>query len=648
MINITRYPQNPILSPDKNNNWEAQAVFNGSIAKDKEIFYFVYRAVSRQRYYYDHNISISSIGCAQTKDGINFYNRKLFISPEYEYEQFGCEDPRVTKLGNKYYIFYTAISQYPPNAGDIKIAVAITPDFQKISEKHLVTHFNSKAMALFPEKINGKIASILTIDTDKPPSKIALAFFDNEKQIWSQKYWIDWQDSIKDNLLPLQRDNADQIEVGAPPLKTDDGWLVIYSYIKNYLKPPPVFGIEAVLLDLKNPSKIIGRTKGPLLVPEKIYELYGQVPNVIFPSGACLHNNKLRIYYGAADTTCCLAETNLKDLIKEMKVEKKQVLITQKQVRLEKYKNNPIIEPIKDHNWENKYTFNPAAVYEKGKVHIIYRAMGEENVSVLGYASSPDGVNIDKRLDKPIYIPREIFEKKVHSPADSGCEDPRITKIKDRFYMCYTAYDGKNPWNIMLTSIKVKDFINKKWNWAEAKRISCPTRSDKNACVMPEKIKGKYVFFHRIGGCIWVDQEDNLYFGENSWLGGRIIMCPRINNWDSNRIGIAGPPIKTPRGWLLIYHGHSRYDDKYRLGAMLLDLDNPARIISILDYPILEPEESYENKGLRPGTVFSCGAVVIKGKLFVYYGAADQTVAVAFISLDKLLKAFVLFSAFPS
>jgi len=75
---------------------------------------------------------------------------------------------------------------------------------------------------------------------------------------------------------------------------------------------------------------------------------------------------------------------------------------------------------------------------------------------------------------------------------------------------------------------------------------------------------------------------------------------------------------------------------------MLLDLDNPVRIISQLDYPILEPKESYENKGLRPGTVFACGSVVIKEKLFVYYGAADQTVAVAFISLDKLLKAFII------
>ena len=642
MINIIRYPHNPILSPDKNNNWEAQAVFNGSIVKEKDFFHFVYRAMSLQRCYYNHNISLSSIGYAQSKDGINFHNRKLLISPEFEFEQFGCEDPRITKLGSKYYIFYTAISQYPPNVEHIKIAVAITPDFQKITQKHLVTHFNSKAMALFPEKINTKFASILTIDTDKPPAKIALAFFDKEEQIWSQKYWINWQDSIKNNLLPLQRDNADQVEVGAPPIKTSDGWLIIYSYIKNYLKPPPIFGIEAVLLDLKNPLKIIGRTKEPLLVPEKAYELYGQVPNVIFPSGACLNKSKLSIYYGAADTSCCLAETNVKDLIKEMKVEKKSFLITQKPVKLERYKNNPIIEPIKSHNWENKYTFNPAAVYENGKVHIIYRAMGKENTSVLGYALSKDGVNIDKRLDKPVYIPRETYEKKAHHPSDSGCEDPRITKIKNRFCMCYTAYDGKNPTHIMLTSIKVKDFISKKWNWVKAKMISCPDRDDKNACIMPEKIKGKYIFFHRIGGCIWIDQMDNLYFGENRWLGGRIIMCPRINKWDSLKIGIAAPPIKTPQGWLLIYHGLSRYDRKYRLGAMLLDLDNPARIISKLDYPILEPEESYENNGLRPGTVFSCGAVVIKGKLFVYYGAADQTVAVAFISLNKLLKAFVI------
>ena len=115
----------------------------------------------------------------------------------------------------------------------------------------------------------------------------------------------------------------------------------------------------------------------------------------------------------------------------------------------------------------------------------------------------------------------------------------------------------------------------------------------------------------------------------------------RKGNWDSEKVGIGPPPIKTPKGWLLIYHGISEEDKKYRLGACLLDLDDPSRIISRLDYPILEPEKDYEETGLRPGTVFSCGAVVIDQTLFVYYGAADQVVAVASANINKLLQLLV-------
>jgi len=116
----------------------------------------------------------------------------------------------------------------------------------------------------------------------------------------------------------LQRLPEDHLEVGAPPVATEVGWLLLYSYIKNYFNPPPIFGIEAVLLDLKNPLKIKGRTKGPLLVPEKDYEQHGQVGKIVFPTGALVENGQLLVYYGAADTHCCLATVNLKSLLKKM------------------------------------------------------------------------------------------------------------------------------------------------------------------------------------------------------------------------------------------------------------------------------------------------------------------------------------------
>jgi predicted GH43/DUF377 family glycosyl hydrolase len=305
-------------------------------------------------------------------------------------------------------------------------------------------------------------------------------------------------------------------------------------------------------------------------------------------------------------------------------------------IKLRKFGENPIIQPIPQHPWESQATFNPAAVYEGGKVHIIYRAMSEDNTSVLGYASSKDGVHIDERLPEPIYVPREDFEKKA-APGNSGCEDPRITKIGDRFYMCYTAFDAKNPTRVALTSIKVEDFLRKQWNWKKPILISPPGIDDKNACILPEKVDGKYVIFHRIHPCIWIDLVDSLEFIGDSWIKGSTWFKIRTDKWDNRKIGIAAPPIKTEDGWLLIYHGLSEQDQKYRLGAMLLELKNPTQAIFRSDYPILEPEERYENEGLRPKTVFACGAVVIKDELFVYYGAADKYVCVATANLNEFL-----------
>jgi len=306
-------------------------------------------------------------------------------------------------------------------------------------------------------------------------------------------------------------------------------------------------------------------------------------------------------------------------------------------IKLERFEGNPIVKPNDQNLWETKATFNPGAVYEDGKVYIIYRAMNNEDTSVLGCAISKDGLHIDERLPEPIYAPREDFEKKAN-PGNSGCEDPRLTKIGDKFYMCYTAYDARNPTRVALTSIKVEDFLQKKWNWNKPILISPPGIDDKNACILSEQIEGKYAILHRIHPCIWIDFVDNLDFSGNRWIKGSTWFKIRSDKWDSRKIGIGAPPIKTEDGWLLIYHGLSEQDLKYRLGAMLLELKNPTKAISRLDYAILEPEEWYENEGLRHGTVFACGAVVIKDRLFVYYGGADKYVCVATTDLNGLLE----------
>lgn len=634
MTKLLRSLENPILIPSKVNNWEAHSVFNGCVVLEKNIYHLLYRAISSPQVYFGINMNLSTIGHAIAIDGTYFTKREQFIKPEYDWEKYGCEDPRVTKFEGKYYIFYTALSAYPFMPAGIKIGLAVTSDFKKIDQKHQVTSFNSKAMALFPERINGKIAAVLTAHVDMPPAKICLALFDKEEQIWSKDYWDNWYKTLDTHVIPLQRNINDQVEVGASPLKTEYGWLLIYCHIQNYLSQRRIFGIEVALLDLKNPLKVLGFTKEPLLVPEKDYELHGNVPNVIFPSGAIVDNGKLDIYYGAADTTVSLASCKLNELIKELLLEREEH--HRIRINLERFSDNPIITPKPEHPWESKYTFNSAAIYENGKAHLIYRAMGDDLTSVLGYASSNDGFHIDERLTSPIYIPREDFERKIQ-PGNSGCEDPRITKIDDKFYMCYTAYDGKNPTRVALTSIRVDDFLNKQWRWTKPVLISPPGVDDKNACILSKKIDGKYVIFHRLSGSIWIDFVDDLGFDGTKWIEGKVLFGPRINRWDNEKIGIGGPPIETKYGWLLIYHGLSR-DTKYRLGMALLDLNNPAQVIARLTYPILSPEAEYENKGLRFGTIFTCGAVIVNDKLFVYYGGADQVVCLATTDLNDVLE----------
>ncbi|PIU98303.1 hypothetical protein COS61_02140 [Candidatus Wolfebacteria bacterium CG03_land_8_20_14_0_80_40_12] len=657
---IERSDKNPILKPERNHSWEAEAVFNGCPVKKGGNVYLIYRALSLPHYHTlaQTKLVVSDIGIAESKDGIEFHNRKRFITPEESWERFGCEDPRVTKLGGKYYIFYTALSTFPFRAEGIRVGVAISKDLKTIQEKHLATPFNAKGMALFPEKINGKIWAVLTVHTDVPPSKICLASFNQESDMWSEEYWNTWYqnfsaegaapaggqgsppkaDAPREHAvggekysLPLQRRPEDQIEVGAPPLKTKDGWLLIYSYIQNYFSPKPLFGIEAVLLDLKNPLKVIAMTKAPLLTPEEYYERIGLVPNVIFPSGALLGKNSIRLYYGAADTTCCLATIDTKSLLAKL-------LKSGKQVLLARAKENPIIIPNLAHSWESKATYNPGAIYLDGKVHLIYRAMSEDNTSVLGYTTSQDGIHIGYHAPKPVYLPREPFEQKLVPGGNSGCEDPRLTKIGSKIYMFYTAFDGKNPPRIALTWILAKDFAKQKWDWAKPVLISPPDISDKDACVFPEKINGQYFIIHRIADSIDSALSPTLNFDGQTWIEEYDWIFPRAGMWDSKKVGAAAAPIKTKKGWVLFYHGVSEEDRFYRVGAILLDLKDPTKIIARSDKPIFEPETDYEKKGQMPNVVFPCGAVLLNDKFFLYYGGADKVVGVATIGKDELLK----------
>src|SRR3989344_735061 len=347
MYVIRRSTHNPLITPITDKAWEARGTFNPSPVKKGNITHVLYRALGRPDALMTP-AGISTIGKALSLDGKHFQNRRQFIIPEAEWEKYGCEDPRVTLFEGKYYIFYTALGGMPFGAGNIKVACAISKDLETIEERHLVTPFNAKAMTLFPERINGKVTAILTAHTDEPPAKIAIVQCEHIEQLWDISFWEEWHAKLNEHVINPLRFDHDHVEVGSQPLKTKDGWLLFYSYIQNYFGGGErVFGIEAMLLDLKNPLQIVGKTKGPIMVPEDIYEKYGIVPNIVFPSGALLHgNNRVDIYYGAADTVCARASLNLPDLL--------SALIPHRRVELAvRAKENPILKPHPKHPWDS-------------------------------------------------------------------------------------------------------------------------------------------------------------------------------------------------------------------------------------------------------------------------------------------------------
>ena len=332
---------------------------------------------------------------------------------------------------------------------------------------------------------------------------------------------------------------------------------------------------------------------------------------------------------------------------------------------LRKHHGNPIIEPRPHLAWESKATFNPGAVEVGGRIHLLYRAIGDQDISVVGHAASYDGLTIHERSNEPAYVPELIPDAKARiSKKDpgsgvyvsgggwwGGSEDPRATYIAEdsKVYMLYVAFDGWSPPRVALTSIDVGNFLAKRWDtWSPAKLISMPPEElardprfrdvvDKNACLLPEKIDGKYVIFHRVYPDILVDFVDNLDF-ENEYLKGEHKISPRPGYWDSRKVGAGAPPIRTSEGWLLIYQAIGNQDPgRYKIGAMLLDLKDPTKVLYRSNEPVLSPEEWYENSGWKSGVVYPCGAVAKDGTLFVYYGGADSVVCVATAKLDDFI-----------
>ncbi len=293
-------------------------------------------------------------------------------------------------------------------------------------------------------------------------------------------------------------------------------------------------------------------------------------------------------------------------------------------MKLKRYEGNPILKPKPENEWESETVFNPAVVYDKGLFHLLYRAMGRDGVSRIGYAVSVDGFKFF-RFDKPIFTPKQIQEPR-------GCEDPRVVKIEDTFYMTYTAYSERGVRIGLATTDNFIQWKRYDIEWAE--------RNDKDAVLFPEKIDGKYVLLHRpmhkepMG--IWISYSDNLA----DWYGQQEVMGPgEEGGWDGWKIGAGAQPIKTEHGWLLIYHGVDT-EEVYRLGVAMLSLENPSKLLYRYPEPILEPEMDYELRGDVPRVVFTCGACEVRDKYYIYYGGADSVICVATVGKEEMLEPY--------
>jgi len=315
-------------------------------------------------------------------------------------------------------------------------------------------------------------------------------------------------------------------------------------------------------------------------------------------------------------------------------------------MRLKKLSTNPIIEPRQKNKWEAWQTFNPAAILLDNNVHFLYRAIGENCISCLGYASSKDGFTINKRLSYPVFkhnSNNSSFNTYFYSSGGSwgGAEDPRIVRVgkEDRLYMTYTACD--NGLRVALTSIKLDDFLNKRWKWEPSVFLSSPDEVHKNWVIFPEKINNKYAILHSISPEIAIDYFDSLEFDNSVYINSYYNCELRKNCWDSWVRGAGAPPIKTKYGWLIFYHAMDDDWTKYKVGALLLDLKDPTKEIARSLESVLEPDKKYENNGFKAGIVYVSGAVVKNGKLLVYYGCSDSYVGVAYANLDEFLEALM-------
>jgi beta-1,2-mannobiose phosphorylase / 1,2-beta-oligomannan phosphorylase len=320
--------------------------------------------------------------------------------------------------------------------------------------------------------------------------------------------------------------------------------------------------------------------------------------------------------------------------------------------------------------FEDSGVLNPGVVQEGNTVHIFYRAVSFNNFSTIGYCKLEGPSTILKRNNTPIIVPEFEYESR-------GMEDPRVVKIDEIYYLSYTAYDGINALGALATSSDLihwekkgiivpqltydefndltdqKNILNDKYSrFNDQNHLQTNTNKevllwDKNLIFFPRKINGKFCFLHRIKPDIQilVSVESITDITKDFWqkyflnFEDNILMSPKYDH-EVSYIGGGCPPIETSEGWLFIYHGvkDSINGYVYSACAALLDLEHPNTEIARLPYPLFEPNRVWEINGEVNNVCFPTGTALFDDNLYIYYGAADERIAYASVSISALLK----------
>lgn len=341
---------------------------------------------------------------------------------------------------------------------------------------------------------------------------------------------------------------------------------------------------------------------------------------------------------------------------------------------IKRWNKNPLLGPDPGCLWGSGEARNPGVVYDGKKFHMVFTAAPKRTagkiVLYLGYASSNDGFNFT-RNDAPFISP----SNREGDFDWRGVEDARITKIGETYYIAYAA-KAVTDYEVYVEKYTPKNIPNDHPTWTRGFRrvglaatkdfASCeklgPITSeflfDANGMLFPEKINGRYALLHRPSpfapgkhACHytppkifiafskdllnWFENDDD---GINRGVTNDFLLIGPRQKWEEQKVGGAGVPIKTDEGWLMLYHAVDK-EGTYRCGLLLLDTEDPRKVIARTPEPVFEPETDLEKNSslIYPGCVFPCAHIVVGDEVFIYYGAGDQYVCMATAKLKNLI-----------